>query len=114
MTDEAYKTISHVAESLGLTASTLRFWEKEFRQIRPQIINKRRYYSQENIRMIETIKELLHDKGYTLAGAKKYLKEIKLPTASTKMVQSQLKTKLIELIALVQSAQKELEYLDKL
>jgi DNA-binding transcriptional MerR regulator len=113
MTDEAYKTISYVASSLDLTASTLRFWEKEFRQIKPQMINKRRYYSQENIRMIEAIKALLHDKGYTLVGAKKYLKELKLPAAITKTVQSPLKTRLIELIALVQSAQKELEYPDK-
>lgn len=72
-TSEAYKTISEAANILGVTASTVRFWETEFKQIRPYIIKGRRYYSPENVAILETIKELLYNKGYTIAGAAKYL-----------------------------------------
>tara|TARA_Y100000591_G_C21625370_1_gene590000 strand:+ start:275 stop:661 length:387 start_codon:yes stop_codon:yes gene_type:complete len=52
---------------------TLRFWEKQFKQIKPKIINNRRYYSYENIETIKLIKYLLKDKGMTINGAKNVL-----------------------------------------
>ena len=52
---------------------TLRFWEKHFKQIKPKIINKRRYYSNNNIEIIKLIKYLLKDKGMTINGVKKFL-----------------------------------------
>ena len=52
---------------------TLRFWEKHFKQIKPKIINKRRYYSHDNIETIKLIKYLLKDKGMTINGVKNVL-----------------------------------------
>ncbi len=51
----------------------LRFWEKEFKQIRPKIINNRRYYTVEQVDLIRKIKFLLKDEGMTIKGAKNIL-----------------------------------------
>ena len=53
---------------------TLRFWEKEFKQIKPKIINKRRYYSKKQIDCIKLIKYLIKDKGMSVLGVKNILK----------------------------------------
>ena len=56
----------------------LRFWEKEFRQIKPKILKgNRRYYDKNQVRVIKFIKFLLKDKGLTIKGVKKLLKEKK-------------------------------------
>ena len=52
---------------------TLRYWEKEFKQIRPKQINKRRYYSLNQVEIIKLIKYLLKDKGMTINGVKNIL-----------------------------------------
>ena len=52
----------------------LRYWEKEFKQIKPTIINNRRYYSKKQINLIKLIKFLLKDKGMTISGVKNVLK----------------------------------------
>lgn len=52
----------------------LRYWEKEFRQIKPTILKKRRYYSKNQIKIIKFIMFLLKDKGMTINGAKNVLK----------------------------------------
>jgi len=79
---KAYKTIGEVAEILELVSSgdkknthTIRYWESEFKQIKPIIINKRRHYDEENIDVLKKIKFLLKDKGMTISGAKKQLNE---------------------------------------
>ena len=79
---KAYKTIGEVAEILKLETSenkknthTIRYWESEFKQIKPIIINKRRYYNDKNINVLKKIKFLLKDKGMTISGAKKQLNE---------------------------------------
>ena len=78
----AYKTIGEVAEILNLkndktgkpNTYVLRFWEKEFKQIKPIILNnKRRYYDQKTIDTLLKIKSLLKDKGMTIKGVKKAL-----------------------------------------
>ena len=51
----------------------LRYWEKEFRQIKPKKINNRRYYSTEQVEIIKKIKYLVKNKGMTISGAKKLL-----------------------------------------
>tara|TARA_B100000886_G_scaffold331579_2_gene283250 strand:- start:1412 stop:1795 length:384 start_codon:yes stop_codon:yes gene_type:complete len=51
----------------------LRYWEKEFKQIKPKIINKRRYYSDDQIKILKTIKFLLKSQGMTISGAKNIL-----------------------------------------
>ena len=52
----------------------LRYWEKEFRQIKPTIIKNRRYYSEKQVANIKLIKFLLKDKGMTINGVKNLLK----------------------------------------
>ena len=51
----------------------LRYWEKEFKQIKPKIINKHRYYSNEQVEIIKLINFLIKDKGITINGTKKIL-----------------------------------------
>ena len=51
----------------------IRFWEKEFKQIKPKIINKRRYYSNEQVEIIKMINFLLKNQGMTISGVKKIL-----------------------------------------
>ena len=66
----AYKTISEVSEALGIPAHVLRFWESKFTQLKPmKRSGGRRYYRQEDIALLETIKSLLYDEGYTIKGA---------------------------------------------
>ena len=52
---------------------TLRYWEKEFKQIKPKIINKRRYYSSDQIEIIKLIHFLLKKRGLTVNGVKNVL-----------------------------------------
>ena len=52
----------------------LRYWEKEFREIRPKKINNRRYYSSEQVELIKMIKFLLKNKGLTISGVKEFMK----------------------------------------
>jgi len=52
----------------------LRYWEKEFKQIRPVFLKKRRYYSPKQVDLIKLIKFLIKDKGITLNGVKNILK----------------------------------------
>ena len=73
--------ISEVSVYLGLVNPLskkplnhiLRYWEKEFRQIKPKKINNRRYYSTEQVEIIKKIKFLVKNKGMTISGAKKLL-----------------------------------------
>ncbi len=74
--------ISELSKSLNLinlksrkpSNHIIRYWEKEFREIKPIIYKKRRYYSKKNIELIKLIKFLLKDKGMTIKGVKKILK----------------------------------------
>tara|TARA_B100000575_G_C23083058_1_gene624040 strand:+ start:200 stop:580 length:381 start_codon:yes stop_codon:yes gene_type:complete len=52
----------------------LRYWEKEFSQLRPKIINKRRYYSDKQVETAKLIKFLIKDKGLTIRGTRNFLK----------------------------------------
>ena len=79
---KAYKTIGEVAEILELNSignkkntHTIRYWETEFKQVKPIIINKRRHYNDKNIDLLRKIKFLLKDKGMTISGVKKQLNE---------------------------------------
>ena len=83
---EAYRTIGEVAKIVGLidkkkgtlSTHTIRFWEKEFNQIRPKILSgKRRYYNNKTIHVIKLIKFLLKDKGMTIKGVKALLNSSK-------------------------------------
>lgn len=66
----AYKTISEVSEMLDIPAHVLRFWESKFSQLKPmKRSGGRRYYRHEDIALLEMIKSLLYDEGYTIKGA---------------------------------------------
>ena len=64
LTDKNNKPLNHI----------IRYWEKEFKQIRPKKINRQRYYTTEQVEMFKFIKYLLKDKGLTINGAKLLLK----------------------------------------
>ena len=79
---DAYKSIGEVAKILDLVnvkkgtlnTHTIRFWEKEFKQIRPKILNgNRRYYDNETIDVLKKVKFLLKEQGMTINGVKKVL-----------------------------------------
>tara|TARA_B100000242_G_scaffold288853_1_gene257668 strand:- start:181 stop:561 length:381 start_codon:yes stop_codon:yes gene_type:complete len=73
--------ISELSKILDLTTSSkkktsnhiIRYWEKEFKQIRPKVINNHRYYPKDQVEIIKLIKFLLKDKGLTISGVKKIL-----------------------------------------
>ena len=84
--DTAYKTIGEVAKMLNLVnkkngnlnTHTIRFWEKEFKQIRPKILTgNRRYYDQSSIEILKKVKYLLKEQGMTINGVKKLLNKNK-------------------------------------
>ena len=101
-----YKSIGEVAEILNLVDSktgklsthTIRFWEKEFKQVKPQIFaGKRRYYDRNTIEILKKIQFLLKNKGMTIKGAKKYLQtnEYELDEDDNKTINKKIiKTKL--------------------
>ena len=81
-TNEAYKSIGEVAKILDLVnkkkgtlnTHTIRFWEKEFKQIKPKILNgNRRYYNIDTIKVLKKVQYLLKDQGMTINGVKKVL-----------------------------------------
>lgn len=68
----AFKTISEVADLLGVPQHVLRFWESRFPQIKPtKLRGGRRYYRPEDIEILTKIQHLLYKQGYTIKGAKK-------------------------------------------
>ncbi len=78
----AYKTISEVVEIIGLKSKkgesipthTIRYWEKEFKQIKPKIFNgNRRYYDEKSIILLKKVHFLLKEQGMTINGVKKIL-----------------------------------------
>ena len=118
-TNNSYKTISEVVKILGLKSKraksipthTIRYWEKEFKQIKPKIFNgNRRYYDHENIKIIEKIHFLLKDQGMTINGVKKILSEeksFKLDEMSNKSIKANnFKNKLIKISNIIKSLKK--------
>ena len=76
--------IGETAEALGVPASTLRFWEKEFDMIKPRKNKKGdRFYSKNDISILRTIQYLTKVKGYTLQGAKTAIKTNFMKEAET-------------------------------
>ena len=80
--EKIYKTIGEVAKELGLIdkktgnlqTHTIRYWETQFKQIKPRIrAGRRRYYSAKDLKIINHIRFLLKEKGLTINGVKKML-----------------------------------------
>ena len=82
--NKIYKTIGEVAKILNLidkktgklSTHTIRFWEKQFKQVKPNIFaGRRRYYDHKSIEILKKIQFLLKNKGMTINGVKKYLND---------------------------------------
>jgi len=103
----AYKTIGEVVKILGLKSKkgqsipthTIRYWEKEFKQIKPKVLTgNRRYYDEKNIKILKKIHFLLKEQGFTINGVKKFLsnkESLKLDEMSNRSIKAdKLKIKL--------------------
>ena len=114
--DKIYKNIGEVAKILELKSKkgdknpthTIRFWEKEFKQLNPKVFNgKRRYYDEKNINLLKKIKYLLKDQGMTIKGVKKILNNkepLKLDEMSNHSIKaSSLKNKLLKISNIIKT-----------
>jgi DNA-binding transcriptional MerR regulator len=73
---DAFRTISEVAEDLGLPQHVLRFWETRFSHIRPlKRGGGRRYYRPDDVDLLKGIRHLLYGEGYTIKGVQRILKD---------------------------------------
>ena len=108
--DSAYKTIGEVAKILNLKSNNkgilpthiIRFWETQFKQIKPKILNSnRRYYDEKAINLLKKVKFLLKDQGMTINGVKKILNNedsLKLDEIADKSIRTEnLKNKLLNI-----------------
>ena len=117
----AYKSIGEVARILNLVnkkngnlnTHTIRFWEKQFKQIKPKILSgKRRYYDQYSINVLRRIKFLLKDQGMTINGVKKLFntnKALNLDELSNNFISSdnvKIKNKLKNISKIVKDIKK--------
>ncbi len=113
---DAYKTIGEVVKILNLKSKnlnispthTIRFWEKQFKQIRPKVLNgKRRYYDNKNIELLKKVKYLLKDQGMTINGVKKLLNNgdaLKLDEMQNASIKpNNLKNKLFKISKLIKN-----------
>ena len=113
---KAYKTIGEVGKILGIESKkskklpphTIRFWEKEFKQLKPKILNgNRRYYDKKNIELLKKIHFLLKEQGMTINGVKKILNNketLKLDEISNRSISSDiLKSKIIKISKIVKN-----------
>ena len=119
--EDAYKSIGEVAKLLNLinikrgtlNTHTIRFWEKNFKQIKPKIFSgNRRYYNNNSIEILRNIKHLLKDEGMTINGVKKILnskQSLKLDEGSKKSISYnnfKIKNKLKKISSLVKEIKK--------
>ena len=108
--DSAYKTIGEVAKILNLKSNNkgvlpthiIRFWETQFKQIKPKILNSnRRYYDVKTINLLKKVKFLLKDQGMTINGVKKILDNedsLKLDEIADKSIRTEnLRNKLLKI-----------------
>ena len=108
--DSAYKTIGEVAKILNLKSNNkgilpthvIRFWETQFKQIKPKILNSnRRYYDEKTINLLKKVKFLLKEQGMTINGVKKILNNedsLKLDEIADKSIRAEnLKNKLLNI-----------------
>ena len=108
--DIAYKTIGEVAKILKLKSNdkgvlpthVIRFWETQFKQIKPMILNSnRRYYDEKTINLLKKVKVLLKDQGMTINGVKKILNNddsLKLDEIADKSIRTEnLRNKLLKI-----------------
>jgi DNA-binding transcriptional MerR regulator len=109
-----YYRIGEVAEIVGVEPHVLRYWETEFRSIRPQKSRKgQRIYSRRDVDKLLKVKDLLYTHGFTIAGARKRLRDSGLePAAATEQAKSgRLRSDLLALRGEVTEMMAELDEL---
>ena len=112
--ESAYKTIGEVAKILKLQVNKkgilpthiIRFWETQFKQIKPKILNSnRRYYDEKTINLLKKVKFLLKVQGMTINGVKKILNNevsLKLDEIADKSIKAEnLKNKLVKISKII-------------
>jgi DNA-binding transcriptional MerR regulator len=97
-----YFRIGEVASAVGVETHVLRYWETEFRSIRPQKSSRgQRVYSRRDVETLMKVKELLYDRGFTIAGARRQLRdggvEPREPADPTLRGAARMKTALTEI-----------------
>jgi DNA-binding transcriptional MerR regulator len=74
--DKLYYRIGEVSRIVGVEPHVLRYWESEFPILKPsRVVSKQRLYKRKDVEMLLRIKQLLHEEKYTIAGAKKHLRQ---------------------------------------
>jgi DNA-binding transcriptional MerR regulator len=107
-----YYRIGEVSEIVGVEPHVLRYWETEFRSIRPQKSRKgQRIYSRKDVEKLISVKDLLYTHGFTIAGARKKLREGGAEPAAPEEQEKRvtLRTRLLEIRGEVASLLAELE-----
>lgn len=75
-TGDGLVKIGEAARLIGVEAYVLRFWETQFPFLRPrQARSRHRHYDKDTLEALKIVKRLLHSEGFTIAGAKKYIRE---------------------------------------
>lgn len=109
-----YYRIGEVSDLVGVEPHVLRYWETEFRSIRPQKSRKgQRIYSRRDVDRLLKVKDLLYTHGFTIAGARRRLRETGLepPTAAEAQLSAKTRAMLGELKGEVTSMLAELDLL---
>ena len=114
-----YYRIGEVSEIVGVEPHVLRYWETEFRSIRPQKSRKgQRIYSRRDVDKLLKVKELLYSHGFTIAGARKRLREggaepeqvtaappeVKRPGAQLRVALGEIRRDIVALLAEFESS----------
>ena len=98
-----YYSIKEVSEMLGIPDSTLRYWEKEFKEIAPKKNAKGiRHYTMDDIEQIKKVKFLVKDNSLTINGAKTRMKDNPQKTSDTHDIVERLKKVREELVAILE------------
>lgn len=94
MDNEYFASINEVSKRLSVPAHTLRYWEKQFPvAIKPTTgAGGRRYYRTETVRRLTVIKDLLYNRGMTIAGVKKLLRDGELPASADEFLTPKVAT----------------------
>ncbi len=102
--EKIYYSITEVSEMFGISQSNLRFWEKEFKQLRPHRTPKGiRSYTNEDIQLVKQIIYLVNEQKLTLDGARRKLTEKKDDVAKMQELSERLKSIRSELSGILQS-----------
>jgi len=103
--DKIYFRIGEVSEYTGVKPYVLRYWESEFQEIQPIRRKSQRLYDRETILLVMKIKHMLYDQNFTIAGAKKRLRE----EMNQKRVSTRVNELLHEILNELKSLKKQMD-----